>query len=187
MAYSLRSEREENARSSQAGRENLHEIFFQHVQSMGAADWMVSCCSFYFLIPHRQIIKPTGWGSSSLIQSPHWLFSLGKSSPLIFPLHTTRLSKPFQGSSSHRGPKPRSWVIHFTILYLPEFKLVALLNSATPFIKITHIPVFIPLKLLSGASCAKIHEVQFPNHYNRFQMVLEIIIDSEHQKKSVIL
>lgn len=32
-----------------------------------------------------------------------------------------------------------------------------------------------------------IHKEQFPNHYNRFQMVLENIIDSEHQKKSVIL
>ena len=29
--------------------------------------------------------------------------------------------------------------------------------------------------------------VLFPNHYNRFQMVLENYIDSEHQKKSVIL
>lgn len=137
MAYSARSEREENARSSQAGRENLCEIFFQHIQSMGTADWTVSCCSFYFLIPHRQIIKPTGWGSSSLIRSPHWLFTLGKPSPLIFPLSTARLSKPFQGLSSHRRPKPRSWVIHFTILHLPEFKLVPFLNSATPFTKIT--------------------------------------------------
>lgn len=33
----------------------------------------------------------------------------------------------------------------------------------------------------------KSHKEQFPNHYNRFQMVLENIIDSEHQKKSVIL
>lgn len=36
--------------------------------------------------------------------------------------------------------------------------------------------------LLSSAA-----QVLFPNHYNRFQMVLENYIDSEHQKKSVIL
>lgn len=126
-----------------AGKTSLRSCF-QHARSMGTADWKVSCCSFYFLIPHRQIIKPTGCGSSSLIQSPHWLFSLGKPSPLIFPLSTVRLSKPFQGSSSHRGPKPRPWVTHVTILHLPEFKLVAFLNSATPFTRRTHFPVFSP-------------------------------------------
>lgn len=39
------------------------------------------------------------------------------------------------------------------------------------------------LVFLSAVSCM----VLFPNHYNRFQMVLENSIDSEHQKKSVIL
>lgn len=40
-----------------------------------------------------------------------------------------------------------------------------------------------PIHFLSSISVM----VLFPNHYNRFQMVLENYIDSEHQKKSVIL
>lgn len=143
MAYTARSVGDKNARSSQAGRENLREILLSVCLEYGNSDWEVSCCSFYFLIPHRQIIKPTGSGSS-LIPSPHWLFSLGKPPPLIFPLSTVKLSKPFQGSSSHRGPKAGPWVTHFTILHLPQFKLVAFLNSATPFTKVTHFPVFSP-------------------------------------------
>lgn len=39
------------------------------------------------------------------------------------------------------------------------------------------------VRLLSAVSSMML----FPDHYNRFQMVLENSIDSEHQKKSVIL